>query len=72
MLSVKPKVQTAREPLLLEVEAQQVLDQLLRENAIPFRLNVGKLTKGNGEYTIHFHDSRIRTALVPLIENHSV
>jgi hypothetical protein len=52
--------------LTIEAEAQQVLDELLGEELIPFALRVGKITKASGEYTIHFHDSRIRTALVPL------
>jgi hypothetical protein len=58
-------------PLTLDAEAQQVLDELWREKLIPFALNVGKITKTAGEYTIHFHDSRLRTALVPLVEGHS-
>jgi hypothetical protein len=58
--------QQAREPFTLEAEAQQVLDELLTEKLIPFALNVGKLTKTAGEYTIHFYDSRIWTARVPL------
>jgi hypothetical protein len=54
------------EPLPLEIEAQQVLDELWNEKLIPFQLNVGQLSHevGAGKYTIHFHDSRIRTALV--------
>jgi hypothetical protein len=59
------------EPLSLEAEAQQVLDELWAEKAIPFVLNVGKLTRSIGEYTIHFHDSRIRTAIIPLTDNQS-
>jgi hypothetical protein len=57
--------------ITLEAEAQQVLDELWTEKLIPFELSVGKLTKGMGEYTIHFHDSRIRTAVVHLIPHHS-
>jgi hypothetical protein len=55
-----------RATLTLEIEAQQVLDELWREELIPFQLNVGQFTKeeDSGNYTIHFHDSRIRTALV--------
>lgn len=49
-----------------EAEAQQVLDELLTEKALPFALHVGKITKGSGVYTIHFHDSRVRTAQVEL------
>ena len=60
-----------REPLTLEAEAQQVLDELWAEKAIPFALNVGKLTRGVGEYTIHFHDSRIRTARILLTDDQS-
>jgi hypothetical protein len=58
-------------PLTLEVEAQQVLDELWREKLLPFQLNVGKLTKASGMYIIHFHDSRIYTAHVPLTEGQS-
>ena len=58
-------------PLTLEAEAQQVLDELLREKLIPFALRVGKLTKADGAYTIHFYDARIHSAVVPLIEGHS-
>jgi hypothetical protein len=57
--------------LKLEAEAQQVLDELLKEEKISFGLNVGKLTKASGEYIIHFHDSRIFTAHVPLTEGQS-
>ena len=63
--------QQAREPLTLEVEAQQVLDELLTERLIPFALNVGKMTKGLGEYTIYFYDSRIHSARVPLTRGHA-
>jgi hypothetical protein len=54
--------------ITLETEAQQVLDELWNEKLIPFSLTVGKITKGIGAYTIHFYDSRIRTARVPLTE----
>ena len=60
-----------REPLTLEAEAQQVLDELWGERAIPFELNVGKLTKDMGQHTIHFYDSRIRTACIPLTKGKS-
>ncbi len=60
-----------REPLTLEAEAQQVLDELWSEKLIPFSLSVGKITKAPAEYTIHFYDSRIRTARVPLTRSHS-
>ena len=58
-------------PLSLEAEAQQVLDELWSEGLIPFSLNVGKITKATAEYTIHFYDSRLRTARVPLTDGHS-
>jgi hypothetical protein len=51
-----------------EAEAQKVLDQLWHEQLLPFALTVGKITKDSHEYTIHFHDSRIRTARVSLSE----
>ena len=60
-----------REPLTLEAEAQLVLDELWSEKAIPFAQHVGELSKGMGEDTIHFHDSRIRTARIPLMKQKS-
>ena len=57
--------------LTLETEAQQVLDQLWNDDLLPFRLNVGKLTKAVGEYTIHFYDSRVHSARIPLTKGHS-
>ena len=60
-----------RDPLTLEAEAQQVLDELWAEKLIPFALTVGKITKAPDEYTLHFYDSRIRTARVPLTKGHS-
>ena len=49
-----------------KAEAQTVLDQLWSEQLIPFPLNVGKITDEALGHTIHFHDSRIRTAHVPV------
>ena len=60
-----------REPLAIEAEAQQVLDELWSEKLTPFALKVGKITKAPTEYTIHFYDSRIQTARVPLTKGHS-
>lgn len=57
-------------PPTLEAEVQQVLDELWSEKLIPFALNVGKITKGTDEHTIHFHDSRMCTAILPLTEGH--
>jgi hypothetical protein len=58
-------------PVNIEAEAQQVLDELWNEKLIPFALHIGKITRASSEYTIHFHDSRIHTASVPLIDGHS-
>ena len=62
--------ETPTAAMTLETDAQLVLDELWNEKLIPFSLNVGKITKGIGAYTIHFYDSRIRTARVPLTERH--
>lgn len=51
-----------------ETTAQNALDELWNEELIPFALTIGKITQGSDEYTIHFHDSRIRTASVPVIQ----
>jgi len=59
------------DPLTLEKEAQQVLEELWSEKLIPFKLNVGKITKASGEYIIHFYDSRIHTAHIPLDQGQS-
>jgi hypothetical protein len=67
----RASAQEVSKPLTLEVEAQQVLDELLAEKLIPFPLNVGKITKASAEYTIHFYDSRIHSARVPLTKGHS-
>ena len=41
---------------------QQVLDELLRENLIPFALIAyGVNTNGQGEYVVPFNDSRIHS-----------
>ena len=51
-------------PVPIEAEAQQVLDELWNEKLIPFALNVVKISKAPGEYTIHFFGSRIRTVRI--------
>ena len=71
MSPYSPKAKKSAKGVTLEKEAQQVLDELWSERAIPFALRVGKLSKGIGEYTIFFHDSRIRSALIPLTEDRS-
>lgn len=69
--SIKRGARQTSELQTLESEAQQVLDKLLAHKLVPFALSVGKITKGMGEYTIHFYDSRMRTARVPLTDGHS-
>lgn len=46
--------------------AQNALDELWNEQMIPFPLTIGKITQDPDAYTIHFHDSRIHTASVPM------
>ena len=58
-------------PLPIEVEAQQVLDELWSEKLIPFALNVVRISKAPGEYTIHFYGSWIRTARITRTRKHS-
>ena len=48
--------------LTLEGQVQVILNEMLAEELVPFALNVGKITKAETHYTIHFYDSRIRTA----------
>jgi hypothetical protein len=57
-----------KETCAIEADVQQILDELWREKLIPFALNVGKISEDSGEYTIHFYDSRVRTASVTLTE----
>jgi len=68
---IKSGARRALKLFTLESEAQQVLEQLWAEKLIPFELNVGKITKHSGHYTIHFHDSRMYTADVSLNEGQS-
>lgn len=53
-----------------KANVQTVLNELWNERLIPFPLTVGKLTKENDEYTIHFHDSRMSTAHIQVTEGH--
>jgi hypothetical protein len=73
MSSESPKAELVRELLALGAEAQQVLNELWAEEVIPFALNIGKITKDQDidEYTIHFYDSRMRSAAVSLNEGTS-
>ena len=54
-----------------KAKVQKVLNELWNERLIPFPLTVGKLTRENDEYTIHFHDSRISTADILMTKGHS-
>jgi hypothetical protein len=54
--------------LTLEGQVQRILNNLLTEGLLPFKLNVGKITKENDAYHIYFYDSRIDTAVVTLVD----
>ena len=56
--------------LTLEGQVQRILNELVTEGLIPFALNVGKVTKETDEYHIHFYDSGIHRAIVPLLDGH--
>jgi len=71
MAKKSPGAQQVRKPQTLEAEAQQVLDELWKEKLTPFKLRVGKITKGADECTIYFYDSRIRTVDIPVTEGKS-
>ena len=60
-----------KSPRSIEAEVQQLLDELWNEREIPFALSVGKITKDATEYTVHFHDARMRTVCIPLGDIHS-
>ena len=47
-----------------KAEAQQTLDELLKEKLIPFKLNAAKLTYEAGECIVHFYDSRLPSVAV--------
>jgi hypothetical protein len=55
----------------LEAEAQKVIEELWDEKLIPFSLKVGKITRTQDGHPLHFYDSRIHTALVPLTKGYS-
>ena len=49
----------------LKLEAQAVLDELLREQELPFKLEAQKVVAaGEGRYTIRFFDSRLHSITV--------
>jgi hypothetical protein len=52
-------------PISLRSEAQQALDELMNENALPFRLRANNVTMTDeGSYVVHFYDSRFRSITV--------
>jgi hypothetical protein len=52
-----------------KAEAQKVLDELWNERLTPFPLTVGQITTDEFEQTLHFNDSRMRTARISLSED---
>lgn len=45
-----------------KAEAQQTLDELFRENLLPFQLYARNVESiGAGEYIVRFHDSRLHS-----------
>ena len=49
----------------LKLEAQQALDELLKEQLIPFKLRAGEVvSEGSGSYTVRFYDSRISSVTI--------
>jgi len=50
----------------LKLEAQQALNELWKEQLVPFKLIVGKIVVDDSSgYTLHFFDSRLRSVSVP-------
>jgi hypothetical protein len=48
-----------------KTSAQQVLDNLFKDNLIPFKLIAHKVTdEGSHEYRIHFYDSRLHSIVI--------
>ena len=49
----------------LKLEAQQALNELWKEQLVPFKLTVGKIVVDDSSgYTLHFFDSRLRSVSV--------
>jgi hypothetical protein len=56
----------------LKFEAQQVLDDLLRRDLIPFPLTAFKVEWiGLDKYVIYFHDSRLPSIIVSWVQGES-
>jgi len=50
----------------ITTQIQNVLNELLAENVLPFKLTVGKITHDQHNYVIYFYDSRMRFVRVPI------
>jgi regulator of protease activity HflC (stomatin/prohibitin superfamily) len=49
----------------LRLEAQAALDELLKEGRLPFKLDARRIaSEDSSQYTIRFHDSRLRSITV--------
>jgi hypothetical protein len=49
----------------LKLEAQQAVNELWKEQLVPFKLTVGKIVSDDSSgYTLHFFDSRLRSVSV--------
>jgi hypothetical protein len=48
--------------------AKAVVTKLWSQELIPFKLNIGKITKGSNDYTVNFYDSRRQSVKVLLTE----
>ncbi len=56
----------------LSVEVQQALDELRKEEVLPFPLVAYKVLDGGlGDYTVHFYDSRLHSVTVHWFEGES-
>lgn len=55
-----------------KTDIQRALDDLFANKLIPFRLVARKITEEYlGEFTIHFHDSRLRSVVVKAFKGDS-
>ena len=57
----------------LKLEAQSVVDQLLKRNLIPFKLTIAKVecVEDSDIYTIYFPHSRLHSVTVSWVEGES-
>lgn len=57
---------------VLKMEAQQVLDELLRRDLIPFKLTAYKVESIElDKYMIYFHDARLPDLMISWLESES-